>query len=248
MRRTRCSLLVATALTTSACANQGLDPAVVGQVLGATGAPAAASSASLSQGDIAAGLKEALAQGTRLAIGQLGRNDGFWADDKVRIPLPAQLRKVEPTLRQMGQGNRLDQFHQTMNKAAEQAIPEVAELFAVAIQQMTLDDARMLLQGNDHAATDYFRRTTGDALFARIRPIVAKATSQVGVTQQYKQLGSSLGPLLQLGGVQMDDLDSYVTQMALNGLFLKIADEEARIRDNPAARGTALLQKVFGSR
>lgn len=203
--------------------------------------------AALSQGDILAGLREALAQGTTRAVGQLGQTNGFWQDAEVRVPLPDFLAKYEATARQFGFGPKLDEFQLTLNRAAEKAVPQVASIFGQAVSQMTVADASAILQGSDDAATQYFRRTAGGALYDKILPIVKNATAQVGVTQQYKQLSGSLGPILQMGGVQATDLDDYVTNQALDGLFTKIADEEKRIRENPAARTTELLKKVFGS-
>jgi hypothetical protein len=149
-----------------------------------------------------------------------------------------------------------------MNRAAEKAVPQVADIFGDAIRKMTLDDARGILTGGDHAATDFFRRVAGDALAARIRPIVADATDRVGATQKYKALvassggglGGVLGSLGGLGGRRNDgkanplDLDDYVTAQTLDGLFTVIGEQEQSIRRDPAARTTDLLRKVFGHR
>jgi len=210
--------------------------------------------------DIAAGLKEALAKGTTNAIDSLGRDGGFWNNAKVRIPLPGKLEQAGQLARQLGQGAKVDAFELSMNRAAEKAVPQVAGIFGDAIRKMTLDDARGILTGGDHAATDFFRRVAGDALTARIHPIVAQATDSVGVTQKYKaftsgsgggQLGSVLGALggatSSKGGSPLD-LDDYVTAKTLDGLFTEIGAQEQSIRQNPAARSTALLKKVFGSR
>ncbi|MGN2242565.1 DUF4197 domain-containing protein [Frateuria sp. GZRR33] len=214
--------------------------------------------ASLPSSDIAAGLKEALAKGTTHAINELGRTDGFWGNAKVRIPLPGKLKQVGDLARQLGQGEKVDAFELSMNRAAEKAVPQVADIFGDAIRKMTLQDARGILTGGDHAATDYFRRVAGDALTARIHPIVAQATDRVGVTQKYKALtaaggGGGLGDVLgALGGNDGKrnplDLDDYVTQKTLDGLFTMIGEQEQAIRRNPAARTTDLLKKVFGSR
>ncbi|EIL99551.1 hypothetical protein RHOFW104T7_05755 [Rhodanobacter thiooxydans] len=208
--------------------------------------------------DIAAGLKEALAKGTTNAINSLGRDGGFWNNSKVRIPLPGKLEQAGKLARQLGQGARVDAFELSMNRAAEKAVPQVAEIFGDAIRKMTLDDARGILAGGDHAATDFFRRTAGDALTARIHPIVAKATDSVGVTQKYKSftaggMGGELGGVLgAFGGGNSNkggsplDLDDYVTAKTLDGLFTTIGEQEQSIRHNPAARTTDLLKKVFG--
>ena len=210
--------------------------------------------------DIAAGLKEALAKGTTNAINSLGRDGGFWNNSKVRIPLPGKLEQAGKLARQLGQGAKVDAFELSMNRAAEKAVPQVAQIFGDAIRRMTLDDARGILTGGDHAATDFFRRVAGDALTARIHPIVAKATDSVGVTQKYKSFtsgsaGGELGGLLgSLGGGKSNkggnalDLDDYVTTKTLDGLFTTIGEQEQSIRHNPGARTTDLLKKVFGGK
>lgn len=195
--------------------------------------------------DLVAGLKQALAQGTMSAITQLGRTDGFWKDARAQIPLPGSIGRFEGTLRTLGYGKKLDKFHLTLNRAAEQAVPQVVEVFAGSLTKMTIADAQSILLGPKDAATQFFRRTSSTELYSRIFPIVQTATTDVGVTQKYKALVEKAGPVMRLSGTQATDLDSFVTQKALDSLFLKIADEEARIRVNPAARGTELLQKVF---
>lgn len=211
----------------------------------------------LPSSDIAAGLKEALAKGTTNAINSLGRDGGFWNNAKVRIPLPGALDKAGQLARTLGQGAKVDAFQLSLNRAAEKAVPQVADIFGDAIRKMSLSDARGILAGGDHAATDFFRRVAGDALEARIKPIVGKATDSVGVTQKYKAFmsgssgGQLGGALSMLGGKSKDsslDLDKYVTDKTMDGLFATIADQEKSIRDNPAARTTDLLKKVFGSR
>ncbi len=221
----------------------------------------AALGSNLPSSDIAAGLKEALAKGTTNAINSLGRNGGFWNNSKVRIPLPGKLEQAGKLARQLGQGAKVDAFELSMNRAAEKAVPQVAQIFGDAIRKMTLSDARGILTGGDHAATDYFRRVAGDALTARIHPIVARATDSVGVTQKYKSftsgnsggsLGGVLGSLGALGGGKSNkggsalDLDDYVTAKTLDGLFTTIGEQEQSIRHNPGARSTELLKRVFG--
>lgn len=217
----------------------------------------ATTASSLPSSDIAAGLKEALAKGTTNAINSLGRTNGFWDNAKVRIPLPGKLENVAQLARKLGMGSKVDAFELSMNRAAEKAVPQVADIFGDAIRKMTLSDARGILSGGDHAATDYFRRVAGPELTKRIEPIVAKATDSVGVTQKYKAFasraeGGSLGGMLgKLGGNKGSsgsplDLDDYVTGKTVDGLFTTIGEQEKSIRDNPAARTTDLLKKVFG--
>ncbi|MDB5972958.1 MAG: hypothetical protein JWQ90_5408 [Hydrocarboniphaga sp.] len=200
----------------------------------------------LSQSEILAGLRDALQQGTTSAISQLGRNDGFWRDPQVRVPLPSFVARYESAVRSVGYGSTLDQFQLSLNRAAEQAVPQAMNIIGNAISRMTIDDAKEILDGPSNAATEFFRRSSSDDLYQSILPIVTTTTEQAGVTQQYKKLASKAGPILRLSGSSMPaDLDGYVTQKALDGLFLKIAEEEARIRADPAARSTELLKKVF---
>ncbi len=202
----------------------------------------------LSESKIGAGLKEALAVGAARAIDYLGRPGGFLDEPKVRIPLPGSLDPIARGLRMAGQGELVDEFETTMNRAAEAAVPQTLEIVKQTIASMTLDDARRILDGGDDAATRYLREKAGPQLARAIRPIVARTTDQVGATAAYKQLvkqagGSMLGGFL--GGSSLD-LDQYVTDKALDGLFLVLAEEEKKIRQNPAARTTELLKQVFG--
>lgn len=200
----------------------------------------------LSQGEILAGLRDALQQGMTRAISQLGREDGFWRDPQVRVPLPSFIARYESAVRAVGYGSTLDQFQLTLNRAAEQAVPQATHIIGNAIARMSIDDAQEILDGPSNAATEFFRRSSSDELYQSILPIVSATTQQAGVTQQYKKLANKAGPLLRLSGSTMPaDLDGYVTQKALDGVFLKIAEEEARIRADPAARSTELMKKVF---
>jgi hypothetical protein len=218
-------------------------PPELADVLGTAGGVGGAPPSEL---EIAQGLKEALSVGTERAVAHLGVRDGYWLNPGVNIPLPDSLRKVEKTLRTFGQGKVVDDFHLSLNRAAEAAVPEAAAIFGDAIRTMTLSDARRILNGPTNAATEYFRGRTQAALGARFQPIVAKATASVGATRKYKDLSARVSKVMP--GYQMQDLDAYVTERALTGLFKTLADEELRIRQDPAARSTALLKRVFGSR
>ena len=143
-----------------------------------------ASAGGLSEGEIAAGLKEALATGTERSVARIGKADGFWQNAAVRIPLPDSLKKIEKVLRSVGMNKAVDDFHLSLNRAAEQAVPEAANIFGAAIREMTLADARQILQGPDNAATSYFRGKTTAALTARFKPIVTKATASAGATRK----------------------------------------------------------------
>jgi hypothetical protein len=210
--------------------------------------------ASLSQDQVVRGLKEALGKGVQQAVTRLGHEGGFLTNLNVRIPMPEKLRSVEKTLRVLKQDKLADDFVTTMNHAAEQAVPEAAGVFGNAIKGMSIEDAKAILMGTNNAATQYFRKTTETNLYAKFLPIVKKATDQTGVTASYKQLmekaqaANSFGSFgRSLLGAESMDVDAYVTNKALDGLFKMVAEEEKRIRDNPAARTTALLQNVFGA-
>lgn len=221
-----------------------------------TNSPAAAGIGStLTQDQMVGGFKEALAQGVQHAVTNLGKSDGFLKNLNVKIPMPESLQKVEKTLRTLRQDKLADEFVTTMNRAAEQAVPEAAAVLGDSVKQMSIADAKSILTGTNNAATQYFRRTSETNLYERFLPIVRKTTEQTGVTSAYKKMtakvGGGLGGLGGLGGnipgVEMPDLDSYVTHKTLDGLFLKIAEQEKQIRENPVARTTDLLQKVFGA-
>ena len=200
------------------------------------------------------GLKEALTMGVQQAVSRLGHDGGFLTNLNVKIPMPEKLRAVEKTLRTLKQDKLADDFVNTMNHAAEQAVPEAAGVFGNAIKGMSIEDAKAILTGTNNAATQYFRRTTGTNLFDKFLPIVKKATDQTGVTSAYKQLmekadvGNTFGSFgRSVLGSEFLDVDAYVTSKALDGLFKMVEEEEKRIRDNPAAQTSDLLQKVFGA-
>ena len=201
----------------------------------------------LSETEMVGGLKQALEKGTRFAVDKLGRQGGFLDNAKVRIPMPDSLAWVEKSLRTLQQDQLADEFVASMNHAAEQAAPEAAAIFGSAIQAMTVQDARAILSGPDDAATQYFRTHTQAALTEKMRPIVTRATETAGVTASYKRMMSSAGGLTSLLSSDATDLDGYVTHKTLDGLFLMVAEEEKQIRENPVARSTELLEKVFGS-
>lgn len=201
----------------------------------------------LSEEQVAQGLKAALDQGVQQAVGLLGRKDGFLSDTAVRIPMPENLKRVETGLRRLGQDQLADEFVTTLNRAAEKAVPEAAQVLGDSVRQMSLADARAILLGTNNAATEYFRRTSTTNLHQRFLPIVSKATEEAGVTAAYKGMVGKAGVLASFLGADASSLDDYITRRALDGLFVKIADEERRIRENPTARTTELLQQVFGS-
>ncbi len=201
----------------------------------------------VSDTEIAGGLKEALSNGVRFAIDNLGRENGFLNDVRVKIPLPKNLQKVEKTLRFAGQGKLVDEFVASMNHAAEKAVPVAIDVFVEAIKQMSFDDARkILLSGENDSATQFFRRTSEETLREKFRPIVEKFTEETGVTNKYKTMIGKYGFAARFLGSDASDLDGYVTQKALDGLFFMVAQEEQKIRKDPLGRTTSLLKKVFG--
>lgn len=218
-----------------------------------TNSPAVAGiGGALTQDQMVGGLKEALGKGVEKAVASLGKEDGFLKDAGVKIPMPESMQKVEKTLRALGQEKLADEFVTSMNRAAEQAVPEAAGVLGDSVKQMSIADARSILTGTNNAATRYFRRTSETNLYARFLPIVKAATEKTGVTSAYKRMTDKAGGGFGgLGagwlGKETPDLDDYVTRKTLDGLFLKIAEQEKLIRENPVARTTDLLQKVFGA-
>jgi len=206
-----------------------------------------ASGVSLTDTEMVSGLKEALDKGTQFAVDTLGEDGGFLDNKKVKIPMPESLSWVEKSLRTLHQDELADEFIATMNHAAEQAVPEAAAIFGDAIQQMSVEDAKGILTGPDDSATKYFRTKTEAALTEKMRPIVEQATARTGVTSAYKNMTASAGGLTSMLSSDATDLDGYVTGKTLDGLFLMIAEEEKKIRENPLARSTDLLKKVFGA-
>lgn len=215
--------------------------------LAAVTAPAQTKSKQPTTKEISSGLKEALTKGVRFAVDTLGRENGFLNDVRVKIPLPKSLQRLEKALRIAGQGKAVDEFVASMNHAAEKAVPVAFDVFVDAVRQMTFDDARKILFGEQDAATQFFRRTSEEKLRVKFRPIVEDFTEEVGVTQRYKDMVEKGGPIAKLLiGKEATDLDGYVTQKALDGLFFMVAEEEKKIRKDPLGRTTSLLKKVFG--
>ncbi|MFO1494066.1 MAG: DUF4197 domain-containing protein [Lysobacterales bacterium] len=235
-------LLLTTAV---AAADQAKD--LLRQVTGGSASGSKATSSSLSQSDASAGIKEALARGVSASIKQLGTQDGFLKDQVVRIAVPKSMRKMSEAARKLGTDKYVEDFETSMNRAAEKAVPAAADIFAEAIRQMTVQDAVAIVRGEPDAGTQYFRRVTSDKLRASFLPIVGKATSETGVTDKYKKLSKQSGGLDHLlGGGNAMDLDGYVTDKAMDGLFHYIAEQEKAIRKNPLATGSSLLGRVFG--
>lgn len=193
----------------------------------------------------AAGIKEALAVGTERAVKSLGRENGFFGNAAVKILMPSSLQKVAEVGKMAGYQKQVDEFILSMNRAAEAAVPIAAKYFGDAIRDMTLDDVRGILSGGDTAATEFFRRKTGDKLYTAFKPVVSEKVNQVGATRAYKDMMGRYEKMPLMGGQSLD-LDDYVTKKSLDGLFFVLGQEEKQIRTNPAARTTDLLKTVFG--
>ncbi|MEO5701008.1 MAG: DUF4197 domain-containing protein [Casimicrobiaceae bacterium] len=204
-----------------------------------------APSAGVSDGNAAAGLKEALQVSAGNAVDLTGREGGYFRNELIRIAMPENLALVDKGLRLVGYGPQVDAFVLSMNRAAEKAAPAARDIFVGAIRQMTFDDARRILGGNDNAATEYFRAKTSDGLKSSFRPIVERSMADSGVTRQYDDLVSRYRSVPFASSVSFD-LDDYVVRKAMDGLFLVIGQEEKRIRTDPAARVTDLLKGTFG--
>ena len=200
----------------------------------------------ISNSEASSGLKQALTDGSTAAVAQLGAEGGFLNNPKVKIPLPPALQRIETALRYTGMKRQADELVVAMNRAAELAVPEAKTLLVDSVRKMTLQDAKGILTGGDTAATDYFKRTTQTQLTTRFRPIVKKATDQVGLAQQYNSLA---GQAVQLGLIreQQSTIEGYVTDKALDGLYLMIAEQEKAFRANPMAAASDIVKRVFGA-
>ncbi|MDY6879345.1 MAG: DUF4197 domain-containing protein [Desulfatiglans sp.] len=205
-------------------------------------------SGELSDSTIIQGLKEALQIGTGNAVKLVSQMDGYYKNPDIKILLPDTVKKVEKALRLVGYGPQVDAFELSMNRAAEQAVPKAKELFWDSIKQMTVVDAKKILNGKENEATLYFENKTRDRLMETFRPIVHTSMSQVGVTRSYQALEEKVRKAPFIKDLVSVDLDQYVTDRALNGLFLMLAEEERKIRTDPAARVTKLLKDVFGKK
>ena len=203
----------------------------------------------LSQDKISKGLKEALKLGAVNAVKKVSIFNGYYANNEIRIPLPDSVLKVEKLLRTIGYGSKLDAFEMSMNRAAEKAAPAADDLFLETIKGITFNDASNILKGSDNEATIYLKDKTWDKLLDMFKPIVHQAMGSVGVTRQYQEIESKVNNL-PFGGKSLNliKIDEYVTEKALDGLFLMLEKEEQKIRHDPAARVTDLLKEVFGSK
>ena len=200
----------------------------------------------LSNTEASGGLKEALIQGAGKAVSKLGAVDGFFGNTQVKIPLPKSMQKAEKAMRMFGMGKQADELVLKMNRAAEAAVPEAKALLVDSVKKMTLSDAKAILTGPQDSATQYFKKTTSLPMGEKFLPIVKKATEKVQLAQQYNkfaEMGSKYG-LVKKGDA---NLEQYVTQKTLDGVYLMMAQEEAAIRANPVGQASSLIKKVFGA-
>lgn len=196
-------------------------------------------------GTVASGLKEALSVGTRNAVGSLSKTNGYFGNEAVKILLPENIRRAGDALRMAGYQKEVDAFILSMNRAAEKAAPKAADIFAGAIRSMSIGDAQKILNGGNTAATEYFRSKTSPQLFDAFKPDISRSMDEVGVTKAYKNMMGRYTALMPFAKTESFDLDTYVTNRSLDGLFTMVGQEETKIRTNPAARTTELLRTVF---
>jgi hypothetical protein len=233
MRTNSIKIIAAVALLVTGCISSG----TLDRMLHSDG--------ELDESTVAAGLKEALRVGTERSTASTSKPDGFYKNALIRIVVPEQYDGVAKTLRNFGMGSYVDDFERSMNRAAERASGEAIDVFWSAIAQMSIRDAFGILNGGETAATDYFRRTTAAPLKARFQPIVTASMEEVGVYNIYNDLVAKYNQL-PIDKPQPVDIDEYVTDRTIDGIFTVLEQEEKRIREDPAARTTALLRKVFG--
>ncbi len=200
---------------------------------------------SLDSNTIISGLKEALSIGSKRAVKAVSKPNGYLSNELIKIAMPPKLKQASNLMRKFGLSSYADTFEQSMNHAAEKAAPEATALIVDAIKNMSIEDAKTILQGEDDAATQYFREKTTPQLTELFRPTIDSSLNEVGTTKYYNDLTDKVAAIPLVGENIDMDLTSYVTDQALNGLFTMIALEEKKIRENPAARTTELLKKVF---
>jgi hypothetical protein len=200
----------------------------------------------LSQGDASTGLKDALTQGAQVAVKQLSTPGGFSNNPDVRIELPGKLGKAAKAMKMFGKGDQVEALETSMNKAAEAAVPQAQAILVDAVKKMTVTDAKGILSGGNDSATQYLNKSSREEIRAKFLPIVKQATDKVGLAQQYNNFaGQAAG--LGVIDAKSANIESYVTEKALDGLFEMIAKQEESIRKNPAQAATSLAKKVFGA-
>lgn len=226
-------------LAFGACTSAQLNQAI-GDVNDALG-----SDTPLTTAEVAEGLKEALIKGISSGSDLASQVDGYFRNPSIKIPFPPEVKKVEDKLRQIGLGSEVDKFVMTLNRGAEDAAKEAKPIFISAIKSMTIQDAWAILNGGDNAATEYLKRTTSGQLREKFSPVIANSLNKVNATKYYGDIVNTYNRIPLVEKVN-PDLTGYATTKAMDGLFLLIADEEKKIREDPLARTSELLKKVFG--
>ncbi|HYG03405.1 MAG TPA: DUF4197 domain-containing protein [Chryseosolibacter sp.] len=217
----------------------------INQTLGELGKVGSSGQALTTQ-EVAEGLKEALIKGISTGSDYVSQTDGYFKNPSIKIPFPPDVKKVEDRLRQIGLGDQVDNFVMTLNRGAEDAAKEAKPIFITAIRSMTIEDAWAILKGTDDAATQYLKRTTSAQLREKFKPVIRQSLDKVNATRYYSDIISRYNQIPLVQKVN-PDLDDYATEKAIDGLFLMIAKEEKNIRENPVARTTELLRRVFGA-
>lgn len=224
----------------------GCTTAQINQTLGDVNKTLGSDSKPLTTAEVAEGLKEALIKGISNGSDLVSQVDGYFKNPEIKIPFPPDVKRVEDKLRQVGLGSEVDKFIVTLNRGAEDAAKEAKPIFISAIRSMTIDDAWAILKGQDDAATQYLKRTTSTQLKIKFKPVIQNSLEKVNATKYYGEIVNRYNQLPLVQKVN-PDLDDYATDRAIEGLFLMISKEEKNIRQNPVARTTELLKRVFGS-
>jgi hypothetical protein len=200
----------------------------------------------LTTAEVGEGLKEALINGISKGADQVSQLDGYFKNPQLKIPFPPDVKKVEDKLRQIGLGNEVDRFVMTLNRGAEEAAKEAKPVFISSIRQLTIEDAWGILKGQEDAATNYLQRTTTPQLKEKFKPVIQQSLDKVGAAKYYSDLVNTYNKIPFIEKVN-PDLNEYATDLAIKGLFIQIAKEEKNIRQDPVARTTDLLKRVFGA-
>lgn len=203
--------------------------------------------ASLTSAQAGDGLKEALSRGVSSAVASTGKPGGYFDDAAIKILMPPNLQKVEKAMRAAGMGPKVDEFIKSMNSAAEEAAPSAKAIFLDALKSMSIEDAKGIVMGDKTAGTEYFKRTTSAKVSDAFKPTIDKSMDKVGVTEKFKELMGN-APSIPFMKTPSVDINAYVLQKAVDGLFVVMGQEEVKIRTNPAAQATPLLKMVFGGR
>jgi hypothetical protein len=238
MKKLLYTSFIALAIGASACTAAQVQQTVDGVLAGTTtGAP-------VTQSEVASGLRQALEVGIKNGAGKASQTDGYYKNSLIRIPFPPEVQRVENTLRKIGLGSEVDRFVMTLNRGAEDAAKSAVPIFVGAIKQMTIQDAWGILKGDKDAATQYLKRTTSTQLTNAFKPVIQQSLQKTNATKYYADLVNQYNQIPLVQKVN-PNLDEYATQKAIDGLFLLVADEELKIRENPVARTTELLRRVF---